>query len=66
MAEQFIVLPVHMTLGQSHASYDNAVGAAVAQVDKDGVPRLVVRFVADVRPSNAPRAEVIAVEAVNG
>lgn len=66
MAERFLVLPAHVALGQSHQFYADAVGAAVAQVDKDRVPRLVVRCVADVRPSHAPRAEVIAAEAAHG
>lgn len=61
MAERYLVIPAHVVVA-CEREYVDAAEAAVAasvQVEKDRVPRVVVRVMSEVRVAPTPKIDII-------
>lgn len=66
MAETYVIAPAHIATGTTYGNAEDAARAAAALVERDRVPRVVLRVSAEVRPSPRPQVDVAFAEVANG
>lgn len=63
MHDQYVVVLAHVVRDAAkHADQFSAAEEATRAVEKDKVPRIVLRVLAEVRASSVPRVNIVQVE----
>lgn len=67
MADQYVIVPRHAVTGCTpYVTAEDAAVDAAALVEKDRVPRIVMRVHAEVKVSATPKVDIVQIAEVGG